>query len=222
MNDPSVDAASSAQDSSSNSSPVSVAKAIHKSTYDKAEEFLSREIFGLNANDRNAIHEEIHGVRCMALEESPELILKSLDDFWKAVAALPESSKVAYQECKRIADSRRRVACIRSLDNSHIKQHYAIDDPSFHLRFLRCELFDAHKAATRYVNYLEFVYEFWGHIAIEREIKFSDFTKEEVRLFRKGNYQLLPVRDQSGRKVLVCLRKMAFETGYDLEAKVRA
>ncbi len=209
----------SSEDSASSmltSPDTSFAEVLYKSNYDKADAFLSNELLGLSVNDRNAIHEEIHGVRCLAPEESPKLIVKSLREFWATVAALPDSKKTAYEQCRSIAASR-KIANKRNKT-----KHYAIDEPSFHLRFLRSELFDAQKAAIRYVNYLNFVYKLWGRIALEREIKFSDFNKEEARLFRKGNYQLLPVRDQSGRKVIVCLRKMSFETEYDEITKVSA
>lgn len=177
--------------------------------YDKADGFLSREMQGLNANDRNASLEEIHGVRCMAPEETPKLLVESLEAFWSAVHAIPESSKVPYNFCRRIA----------ALRDGNPK-HYAIDDPIFHLRFLRCELFDAQKAATRYIHYLNFVHTHWGDIALEREIRFSDFSKEEIKLFRKGLYQILPVRDKAGRKVIVGLRKMTFEPEFDEITKV--
>lgn len=177
--------------------------------YDRADGFLSREMQGLDANNRNAIHEEIHGVRCMTPVETPKLLEESLEAFWSAVRAIPESSKVAYNHCRRIA----------SLRNGNPK-HYAIEDPTFHLRFLRSELFDAEKAATRYINYLNFVHTHWGDIALEREIRFSDFSKEEIKLFRKGLYQLLPVRDKAGRKVLGGLRKMTYETEFDVITKV--
>lgn len=213
MNGSSRDSASS---SMSTLPDASVTEVLHKSNYDKADAFLSNELFGLSVHDRNAIHEEIHGVRCLAPEESPKLIVKSLHEFWATVAAIPDAKKTAYEQCRSIAASR-KIANVRNKT-----KHYAIDEPSFHLRFLRCELFDAQKAATRYVNYLNFVHKLWGRIALEREIKFSDFNKEEARLFRKGNYQLLPVRDQSGRKVIVCLRKMSSETEYGELTKVSA
>ena len=179
--------------------------------YDGAEGFLSREILHLNANSRNANYEEIHGVRCMAPEETPKLIAESLEAFWAAVRAIPESSKVAYNHC-------RRIATLGKFNSN--ATHYAIDDPSFHLRFLRSELFNAQKAATRYINYLNFVHTHWGDIALQREIGFSDLSKKEAKLIRKGYYQILPVRDKSGRRVIAGLRKLSFIEGFDDVTKV--
>ena len=39
---------------------------------------LSNELMRLSISDRNAIQEEIHGVRCLAPEETPELLQSSL------------------------------------------------------------------------------------------------------------------------------------------------
>jgi len=86
------------------------------------------------------------------------------------------------------------------------RNNYAIDDEDFRLRFLRVELFDFKKAALRFVNYFEFVHEFFGfEIASKRQVRLSDFSKEELRFFKKGSFQLLPFRDRRGRRVAVIL-----------------
>jgi hypothetical protein len=176
--------------------------------HDGATELLSRELLELNIHDRNAIHEEIHGVQCLAPDESPEFVKKSLEEFWTALDGLPRSQKTSYERCKRISEKN--------------PKHYAIHDTSFHLRFLRSELFDAKKAATRFANYLNFVNELWGDVALQREIRFSDFSTREAKLLRKGYNQLLPVRDQSGRPVIVYHRKSSSDWNYDCMTKVSA
>ena len=158
------------------------------------DDLLSRELLKLSLQDRNAINEEIHGVRCLALPETPLLLETGLKEFEEALQRMPSSQNVAaYEICRKrcLADSEYRT--------------YAIHDDEFRLRFLRCELFDATKAAIRYTNYLNFVHEMWGPIALQRPIRLSDFTKSEMKLFRKGEFQILPFRDQSGRRVIVCL-----------------
>lgn len=183
------------------------------SSSDSAEKTLARDLLQLNLDDRNAITEEIHGVGCLAPEESPELLRKSVQDFWAAVSALSDSQTIAYRECKRIA--------IANRNRDYNYKHYAIDDPNFPLRFLRCELFDIPKAALRYTNYLTLAHELWGRIALEREIRFSDFTKTEAKIFRKGIYQLLPIRDQAGRRVFVGARKLGDESNFDEVARIK-
>ena len=169
---------------------------------------LSRELLKLSITDRSAIQEEIHGVQCLALRESPELLQKGLELFEIELEKIPLKS--AYEEC------RVRTMLYRDEEDSC----YALQD-SFKLRFLRVELFDAAKAAQRFVNYLEFVRESWGaDIFLTRLIRFSDFTKAEMKLFRKGYFQVLPFRDHCGRRVLTLLG--GFEPGVDptMRAKI--
>ena len=166
------------------------------------DDLLSRELLKLSLQDRNAINEEIHGVRCLALPETPMLLDTGLKEFEEALQRISLADKAAYEICRKqcLADSEYRT--------------YAIHDDEFRLRFLRCELFDATKAATRYTNYLDFVYEFWGPIALQRPIRLSDCTNSEMKYFRKGDFQILPFRDQSGRRVIAILggMEMSFQT----------
>jgi len=156
---------------------------------------LSRELLKLSLADRTAIQEEIHGVRCLAVRETPELILNGLEEFRIELDKFPKDQKRTYEEC------RVRAMLYRDEEDSC----YALHD-SFKLRFLRIELFDAAKAVQRFVSYLEFVREFWGaDIALKRVIRFSDFNKVEMKLFRKGYFQVMPFRDHSGRRVITLL-----------------
>jgi hypothetical protein len=156
---------------------------------------LSRELLKLSLVDRTAIQEEIHGVKCLAVRETPELIRKGLEAFRIKLDNIPKDQKRTYEEC--------RVRAMLYQDEED--SCYALHD-AFKLRFLRVELFDAAKAVQRFVSYLEFVREFWGaDIALKRLIRFSDFNKAEMKLFRKGYFQVLPFRDRSGRRVITLL-----------------
>lgn len=171
---------------------------------------LSRELLKLSTTDRAAIEEEIHGVRCLAIPETPELIRNGLNAFQTELQKVPSDQKRTYDEC-----------CVRSmLFQDLVGTCYALNE-SFKLLFLRVELFDAAKAVRRFLKYLEFVRDFWGpEIALKRQVRFSDFTKAEMKLFRKGFFQVLPVRDHAGRRVVSLLG--GFEPGIDpiMRAKV--
>lgn len=73
-----------------------------------------------------------------------------------------------------------------------------VNSEEFRLRFLRCELFDVHTAALRMTKYLNLVSELFGEYTLQRPIRISDFSKDELREFRKGRYQFLPYRDRAG------------------------
>ena len=71
------------------------------------------------------------------------------------------------------------------------------------LQFLRNDLFDPIKAAKRMDIYLEALVDYFGPYALERPIKLTDFTKDELKQVRKGYLQILPFRDRSGRRTSI-------------------
>lgn len=161
---------------------------------DMLSRIVSQERLKLSIDVRNAVEEEIHGVRCRALEETPELIQNSLLQFSMELDAVSNSTRDIYDRIVASVAERQLPAM----------EHYATQDEEFRMRFLRCELFDVKKAVVRFLNYLNFVNELWGFEIVSRRLVVKeDFTKGEMRYLRKGYIQLLPFRDRSGRRVVV-------------------
>jgi len=159
-------------------------------------DLLSRELLKLSLSDRTAIHEEIHGVRCLAVRETSELIYVALIEFQTELDRISPKDKQAYEECKM------RMMLFPDEERTC----YILNNDDFRIRFLRCELFNAKEAARKFVNYLNFVRELWGpEIVLKRLIQCTDFTKSEMKLLRKGYFQVLPFRDRSGRRVVTIL-----------------
>jgi hypothetical protein len=71
--------------------------------------------------------------------------------------------------------------------NSNNNNSY-IDSNEFKLRFIRSELFDIDKAVLRYIKWCNLVIELFGIYALQRPIQISDFTREELKYFKKGRY----------------------------------
>ena len=158
------------------------------------DDILTKEILQLNSSDRNNIYEEIHGVRCMAPEESPQLLQTALEELDAELAKIPESEKRAFSYA-------------RTTPTTVTQHEHYVDTDEFRLRFLRCELFNAQKAARRLVSYLDLItnslpFEKAGLEVLRRPIMLSDFSEPEQIIIRKGHLQLLPFRDRSGRRVL--------------------
>ena len=196
----------------------------------EADTMLSKAMHDASANDRNAIYEEIHGVRCLAKPETPGSVAQALHEFDLVlqkdnrhnshdVSNSNNDNKNIFSSYNAIL-SKRKKFLDELLDSpntgargfgdklSYCQNHYAIDDPAFRLRFLRAELFDVRKAVVRYCNYLNLVHELWGSVALDREVSLSDLDRSESALFRKGYFQLLPFRDRSGRRVVTLLGGM--------------
>ena len=153
-----------------------------------ADSIFAKALTDLSLNDRTAIEDEIHGVTCMAVEETPHLLEHSLIDFESELHKI--NPKPAYDKAQQLLlVSYRESSCCY------------ITEKKFRLRFLRCELFNVQKAAERFISYLDFVAEVYGEYALQRPISMSDFSREEMSFLREGSFQLLPYRDLSGRRI---------------------
>ena len=143
--------------------------------------------------DRNDVQEEIHGVHCLAPEETPELLQESLRQLAITLdVIIPKNQKRAYLESQKLSKT-------------------YVNEEGFRLRFLRCELFDVIKAADRIVRYLDLVLELFGKFALKRPICLHDFDSKELRYFRMGHFQFMPFRDRSGRRVLTACPNESFD-----------
>jgi hypothetical protein len=145
---------------------------------------FSRALMNLSFNDRSTIEEEIHGVTCMAPDETPLFITDYLSQLVVEIDCIPNENKVAYNQA--------------SSSSNNIETAY-IHSNEFRLRFLRSELFDPKKAAFRLVKYLDLILEIYGKDTLMRGgyPLLDDFNKEEMAFLRGGDYQLLPYRVSS-------------------------
>jgi len=154
-----------------------------------ADRIFAKALTDLSLNDRTAIEDEIHGVSCMAIEETPHLLEHSLIDFESELHKI--NPKPAYDRAQQLL-----------LESYRESSRCYINEKNFRLRFLRCELFDVRKAAKRFIRYLDFIAEVYGEYALQRPICMDDFNREEMSFLKKGECQLLPYRDRSGRKII--------------------
>ena len=152
---------------------------------------LSKELLQLSFAERNGIQEEIHGVDCLAREETPELIEESLR---KLAIALENDNVVPY----------RVKAAYRKAQQLFPRTTY-VNTRKFRLRFLRNTLFDPTRGALKIAEFLRVADDIFGEQALERPIQFSDFTSKEKQYIRKGHCQFLPFRDRSGRRILAIM-----------------
>jgi hypothetical protein len=176
------------------------------------DDFLVQEFQGLSFQDRNAICEEIHGVRLLAPEETPELLQESLRQLEIELVALQsrsqEQSTTHYRQTSRTSAYDR--AC-------QIPTSYIHKNP-FRLRFLRTEMMNPKKAAERIVTFLNNAVELFGEQILARPLQLYDLGKDGLDCLRSGDYQPLPFRDRSGRRIIAFVNKLG--TGFPLEARV--
>jgi len=168
-------------------------------TEEEADHILSEGLLRLSFRERNNISEEIHGVR----DAFPE---------WKEH---PEPMELS------LLDMEMELESILLENNNYehgLRLHHIPTNRQLRLSFLRCELYDAKKAAQRLVTYVRVVRGncscmggidgctcgSFGNGENHGRIQSSKwFTPGEYSSLKKGVIQFMPYRDRSGRRVLV-------------------
>ena len=166
---------------------------------EEGDNLIIKDLLQLSFQDRNDIDEEIHGVKNLALNETPELIQTTIEQLSIEIAKIPKKD---------------------AFDRSQLlfRNETYVDTDDFRLRFLRCDLYNVKKAAIRMVNFLDLLHELFDtDELLRRPIKFSDLSKTDLRVLRLGFYQPLPFRDRSGRALFANVGKM----GFDIDLRTR-
>ena len=164
----------------------------------KVEELLSNELLHLSSKERNEYQEEIHGVRCLAQDETPKLISESLQELSQELLINSLYSDYTSSTISELLIKKSlQVAAAVQLDHNHDElddnhdDDYSHDDYTvggdssyintneFRLRFLRCELFDVKKAAMRMVRFLNLGFDLYGESILLRPPSFKDFSSTE-------------------------------------------
>jgi len=187
-----------------------------------ADSLFAKALTNLSFNDRTAIEDEIHGVSCIAIKETPDLLEQSLIDFELELHKI--NHKPAYDKAQELSFNNPSSSSSTvpsssmsiSISSHNSSKSYSsgggctssyINEKKFRLRFLRCELFHVRKAAERYIKYLDFLVEVYGEYALRRPIRMSDLTNEEMQFLREGQHQILPYVDRSGRRIIGIIPK---------------
>jgi hypothetical protein len=159
---------------------------------DAVDNLLSKELLQLSLKDRTAIQEEIHGVKCLAPEETQKLLNVSLLELAVILEnddIIPPHKKEAYRKSQQLPKT-------------------YVNDDDFRLRFLRFTLFDVRKAAYQIVRFLHVALELFGEFALERAVRLSDFDSKDLKYLREGEYQFLPFRDRRGRRIFTVMNPL--------------
>mmetsp|Transcript_20998 Transcript_20998/g.43231 ORF Transcript_20998/g.43231 Transcript_20998/m.43231 type:complete len:475 (+) Transcript_20998:260-1684(+) len=169
------------------------------------DQLLSRELASLDVQGREAILEEVHGVRCITPEETPLLLETSLARFNEELESI--HMKPAFDRSQELASPR-------------VPSYVNTDE--FRLRFLRCELFDAKKASARMCRFLDTLMELFDgkEELLLRPPRILDFSKTECAVLKSGNLQLLPYRDRSGRRILTVAIDLSLALDFVMTAKI--
>ena len=149
---------------------------------DDVDASLARLLNGMSLQERTELLEEIHGV-LKPIEETPAFVQEKLYLLELELSRIPVANKQAYNLALKI------------------NREY-VTDRKFRVMFLRVDRFDAKKAATRLVTFLDRKLECFGINLLTRKVFFSDLDVGAQSIMRSGGMQVLPFRDRSGRAVV--------------------
>lgn len=166
-----------------------------KALVTSVEKLVAKELFEMENGTREAMLDELHGVKSRAIPESPELIEAALRAFDIELQNLDHKKVVININQER-----------HSLDQAHLRatmdlQSNYVTSPEFRIRFLRAELFDVKKAVIRYCRNLNYVWDLFGDTGLLRQIYLSDLNENEIRYLKEGRIQCLTSRDKMGRRI---------------------
>jgi hypothetical protein len=166
------------------------------------EKLWAKELYEMDAREREDIANEIHGVQSSrAIQETPEFIsegVQSLRDFIdQTIEANLDTGKSFVPAVTREAYKRFLASELKEGGN---KVPY-IHTQNFLLKFLRACHFDIENTGQRYFRYLDLIHDLFGDIAFKRPLMLMDLTSREMRYLKKGQMQLLPSRDRVGRRI---------------------
>lgn len=182
-----------------------------------AEKLLIKELQQLSTSDRSKVQEEIHGVSTCAVSEDDQKIFEGLKCLENEIRTIHGEVFLSPNHVSSLGNSYdEAIWAYLALDevsssaptmstNARKRLMYSyIFHKDFRLRFLRADLFDAKKAAHRYLRCIECLLRYYGSYALQRPLTYEDLGKHCQDASKTGFFQILPSRDRAGRLVIVC------------------
>jgi hypothetical protein len=150
------------------------------------ETILAREMARLSFSELETVLHDIHGV-AEKVKETPQLLAKKLSELDAKIAIIRNSNSTSVS-AYMIAET---------MNSDYVK------DNSFRLLFLRACHFDVDQACKRLLGHFEKKLELFGSQKLCKTITLDDLDANDMDCMNRGQSQLLPYRDRSGRAVFI-------------------
>lgn len=145
-------------------------------------DLVAADLNGLSFQERQAVHDEIHGV-ADTVEETPDFLRDRLDAMRNAIRALRHNKRKAYDQAV------------------HLRPTIGTDD-SFHLICLRAKRWNPEDAAHLITAYFQSKLELFGESLLVQKITWEDLTPKERHFAMTGVYLPLKGQESRGRVLL--------------------
>ncbi|CAJ1962883.1 unnamed protein product [Cylindrotheca closterium] len=159
---------------------------------ENADSLIASQMAKLSVADREKVYNDVHGIPDDCVDETPELIQKGLRVLQHEIDVLPD--KKAYNIAERLNPK-----------YTH--------DREFRLAFLRCEKFDCHKAALRFVRHFQMKLDLFGEDKLVKDITQDDLDVDEMEILHLSNGRFLNSHDKAGRRInVIVMVKKTYRT----------
>lgn len=146
-----------------------------------ADSLIASQMAKLSVDDREKVYMDVHGIsNSPSITETPKLIRESLVELNREIKLLPQ--RKAYDLAEK-------------LDPNYVNH------PDFCLAFLRCEKFDARKAALRIIRHFQMKLDLFGENKIVMNITQDDLDIEDMEALYCANGRFLNAFDSGGRVI---------------------
>lgn len=177
-------------------------------TTKSASQTIEETLESMTMQEREAINKGIYGIG-----NDPFLVNKNNNSNEEDSAISEESPAFIQERLNKMDHELQRLMNAGSIWNVRLaaielaeaKNVEYVQNATFRLQFLRCEQWDATKAAARFIRYFDYKMELFGEDCLAREVTMEDLSHEDKEMLKVGYMQYLPVRDRAGRAVLCSL-----------------
>lgn len=153
---------------------------------------IRREIMELPTDELSKVAADLAGISMRENNNNTEFfpcaVVEKLGELVEELSLIPDEEKEVYN-------------FVSSIDLLKIGGPEEYLNAEFLLKFLRCEDFNAKKAAQRLVRHFEKKMELFGDGVLHRDIKLSDLSDDELVFLQTGCFQILPSLDRANRVV---------------------
>ena len=149
---------------------------------------LASDMAQMTVDQRNFVLEDIHGVHTFN-EEDPNYIDECIEQVYKEIQKIPNSSRAAYNKANFLAPTK------------------VSKNRKFNVMFLRASSYDTRQAAKRIVKHFDFKQRLFGNEKLVKDITFDDLMEDDINAYKSGYSLVLPGKDCTGRAVVVMSSK---------------
>ena len=153
----------------------------------EVDSLIAKKMNNLTIQEREQALDDLHGVG-KAKDETPDFVqscLHQLEDHLNELKADSEAYRLAL-----------------TMDRDYVC------NPKFRLMFLRADHFVPRDAAKRMLNFFDEKKRLFGLEKLVKDITYDDLDMDDRETLHSGCAQISPVRDRSGRQILIFLPKL--------------